>query len=140
MKIGFIGLGNMGSGMAHNLIKAGHALVVYNRTRNRAENLQSLGARIAEIPAAAASDVDALITILSDDRALEEIMFTPGKAIESLPAGAVHISMSTISVELSRRLDEAHRKKQQHYIAAPVFRPAGSGCRCETIHCCGRPA
>jgi 3-hydroxyisobutyrate dehydrogenase-like beta-hydroxyacid dehydrogenase len=121
MKVGFIGLGNMGSAIARNLIKAGHDLTVYNRTRSRAEAFASLGARIAETPAAAAADREALITMLADDAAVEGVIFSPGNAIEALPAGAVHISMSTISVGLSRRLTESHREKQQHYLAAPVF-------------------
>ncbi len=121
MRIGFIGLGSMGSAMATNLIKAQHRLTVYNRTRSRAEDLQPLGAKIAETPGEAASDCEALITMLADDRAVEEVVFTQGKAIEALPAGAVHISMSTISVALSRRLEEAHREKKQHYVAATVF-------------------
>lgn len=121
MKIGFIGLGNMGSAIARNLIKAGHDLTVYNRTRSRAEAFASLGARVAETPAEAASDVEALITMLADDAAVEGVIFAPGNAIETLAAGAVHISMSTISIGLSRRLAESHQEKQQHYLAAPVF-------------------
>jgi len=121
MKVGFIGLGNMGSAIARNLIKAGHTLTVYNRTRSRAEEFRSLGARIAETPAEAAADREALITMLADDAAVEDVIFSPGNAIEALPAGAVHISMSTISVGLSRRLAESHRAKHQHYLAAPVF-------------------
>ena len=121
MKIGFIGLGNMGAGMARNLIKAGHDLIVYNRTRSRAEELQRLGAKVADTPAAAAARTEALITMLADDRAVQDVIFEPGRAIDSLTAGAVHISMSTISVALSRRLQMAHAAKQQHYVAAPVF-------------------
>jgi 3-hydroxyisobutyrate dehydrogenase-like beta-hydroxyacid dehydrogenase len=121
MKVGFIGLGNMGSAIAHNLIKAGHDLTVYNRTRSRAEPFASLGAKIAETPAEAAADREALITMLADDAAVENAIFSPGNAIAALPAGAVHISMSTISIALSRRLAESHREKQQHYLAAPVF-------------------
>jgi 3-hydroxyisobutyrate dehydrogenase-like beta-hydroxyacid dehydrogenase len=121
MKIGFIGLGQMGSGMARNLIKAGHALAVYNRTRSRAEELQTLGAKIAGAPAEAAADAEAIITMLADDRAVEDAVFAPGNVIQSLPAGAVHISMSTISVALSRRLMAAHRENRQQYVAAPVF-------------------
>src|SRR5438132_11342063 len=120
MKIGFIGLGNMGSAMARNLIKAGHTLTVYNRTRSRAELFQSLGAKVAESPAAAASAAEALITMLADDHAVENVIFAPGNVLQALPAGAVHVSMSTISVALSRRLAEAHRERQ-HYVAAPVF-------------------
>jgi len=121
MKVGFIGLGNMGSAIARNLIKARPGLTVYNRTRSRADAFASLGARIAETPAEAAADQEVLITMLADDAAVEHVIFSPGNAIESLPAGAVHISMSTISIELSRRLAEIHREKQQHYLAAPVF-------------------
>lgn len=121
MNVGFIGLGNMGSAIARNLIKAGHTLTVYNRTRSRAEPLQSLGARMAGTPSEAASDAEALITMLADDRAVEEVIFAPGNTLPSLPAGAVHISMSTISVGLSRRLADAHREQRQHYLAAPVF-------------------
>ena len=121
MKVGFIGLGNMGSAIARNLIKAGHDLTVYNRTRSRAEVFASLGARVAKTPLEAASDADALITMLADDAAVEGVIFAPGNSIEALAAGAVHISMSTISVGLSRRLAASHREKQQHYLAAPVF-------------------
>ena len=121
MKVGFIGLGNMGSAIARNLVKAGHDLTVYNRTRRRAEAFASLGARIAETPAAAAADAEVLMTMLADDAAVEAVIFSPGNAMGALPAGAVHISMSTISVALSRRLAESHREKQQHYLAVPVF-------------------
>ncbi len=121
MEVGFIGLGNMGSAMARNLIKAGHTLMVYNRTRSRADELQLLGARIAETPGEAVADAEALISMLADDHAVEDVMFAPGNALQALPAGAVHISMSTISVGLSRRLAEAHLEKKQYYVAAPVF-------------------
>jgi 3-hydroxyisobutyrate dehydrogenase-like beta-hydroxyacid dehydrogenase len=121
MKVGFIGLGSMGVGMSGNLIKAGHDLVVYNRTRSRARELQSLGAKVADTASEAAVGVEVLITMLADDRAVQAVIFEPGAAIESLPEGGVHISMSTISVDLSRRLAKSHADKHQIYIAAPVF-------------------
>jgi 3-hydroxyisobutyrate dehydrogenase-like beta-hydroxyacid dehydrogenase len=121
MKLGFIGLGNMGSAIARNLVKAGHTLTVYNRTRSRGEPFASLGARTAETPAEAVADAAALITMLADDAAVENVIFSPENAIENLPAGAIHISMSTISVALSRHLANAHSDRQQHYVAAPVF-------------------
>ncbi|HBB87230.1 MAG TPA: 6-phosphogluconate dehydrogenase [Blastocatellia bacterium] len=121
MKVGFIGLGNMGSAIARNLIKAGHNLTVYNRTRSRAEPFASLGARIAETPSEAAADTEVLMTMLADDAAVEGVIFVPGNAIQALPAGAVHVSMSTISVALSRRLTEAHSERKQHHVAATVF-------------------
>jgi len=121
MKVGFIGLGSMGSGMARNLIKAGHTLVVYNRTRSRAEELQPLGATVAGTPGEAAAGEEALITMLADDHAVEDAILGPGRALQSLPADAVHIGMSTISVALSRRLMGLHRERRHHYLAAPVF-------------------
>jgi len=121
MKVAFIGMGGMGSAMARNLIQAGHALTVYNRTRSRAETLASLGARVAITPGDAAAGAEVMITMLADDRAHEDTLFQPGNAIASLPAGAIHICMSTISVALSRRLSAAHRERSQDYIAAPVF-------------------
>lgn len=121
MKAGFIGLGAMGSGMARNLIKAGHSVTVYNRTRSRAEALRSEGARVAENAGQAAAAAEAVFTMVADDQALEEVMFGPGNLLDSLPSGAIHISASTISVQLSRRLAEVHNKKGQHYLAAPVF-------------------
>ena len=128
MKVGFIGLGSMGSAMARNLIKAGHSLTVYNRTRSRAEELRPLGAKVAATPGEAASGAEAVITMLADDSALEGVAFGPGNILESLPAGGVHISMSTISVAISRRLAATHQEKRQHFVSAPVFgRPEAAG-------------
>ena len=121
MKVGFIGLGSMGAGMSRNLIKAGHDLVVYNRTRSRAQEMQSLGAKVADTASEAAAGAEVLITMLADDRAVQDVIFEPGAAIEALPDGAIHISTSTISVDLSRRLAKSHAEKHQIYIAAPVF-------------------
>lgn len=129
MKVGFIGLGNMGQPMARNLVRAGHELIVYNRTRSRAEELQKEGVQVADSPADVAYNVEALITMLADDRAVEEVIFgqstSRGKktptVLESLRHDGVHISMSTISVRLSQRLAKAHAMAGQFYIAAPVF-------------------
>ena len=121
MKLGFVGLGDMGSAMARNLIKAGHELTVYNRTRSRAESFAALGARMAATPREAAEDAEAVISMLSDDQAVESVVFGDNGIVESLPQGRTHICTSTISVALSRRLMSAHREKHQHYLAAPVF-------------------
>jgi 3-hydroxyisobutyrate dehydrogenase-like beta-hydroxyacid dehydrogenase len=119
MKLGFIGLGHMGAAMAANLVKAGHEVSVFNRTPGRARSLVELGAREAS-SVAAASDADAVITMLSDDEALSQVAF-----ITNLPRGAIHVSMSSISVALSERLALAHMQAGQRYVAAPVFgRPA----------------
>src|SRR5512135_3489691 len=98
MNIAFIGLGNMGHGMAQNLIKAGHHLTVWNRTHSRAE---SLDAKIANSPADAARHAQVAITMLADDKAVESVVFGRDGFLEALPDSAIHISMSTISVDLS---------------------------------------
>ncbi|HZS27231.1 MAG TPA: NAD(P)-dependent oxidoreductase [Candidatus Angelobacter sp.] len=119
MKIAFVGLGNMGLPMAENLVKAGHTLTVFNRTRSRAEQLK--GVRVATTPGEATADAEAVITMLADDHALESVVLQKGTILDSLPANAIHISMSTISVVLSRRLAAAHEERKQHYVSAPVF-------------------
>jgi 3-hydroxyisobutyrate dehydrogenase-like beta-hydroxyacid dehydrogenase len=121
MNIAFIGIGNMGSAMATNLLNAGHTLSVYNRTRSRADALKPLGARIAATPGEAADGAEVAITMLANDHALESVVFGKGSILDSLPPNAIHISMSTISVALSRRLAAAHAERKQHYISAPVF-------------------
>jgi 3-hydroxyisobutyrate dehydrogenase-like beta-hydroxyacid dehydrogenase len=119
MNVGFIGLGNMGQAMARNLLKAGHAITVYNRTRSRAEALQAEGAHIANTPAQACGG-EVLITMLADDRAVEEVLFG-GNTLSALAPHAVHVSMSTLSVALSQRLQETHTQAGSAYVAAPVF-------------------
>ncbi|HEY1525776.1 MAG TPA: NAD(P)-dependent oxidoreductase [Candidatus Angelobacter sp.] len=121
MNIAFIGLGNMGSAMAANLLKAGHTLTVYNRSSARADALKPLGARVAAAPGEAAAGAEVAITMLADDHAVETVVFGKGNVLDSLPPNAIHVSMSTISVALSRRLAAAHAERKQHYLSAPVF-------------------
>jgi 3-hydroxyisobutyrate dehydrogenase-like beta-hydroxyacid dehydrogenase len=110
----------MGGPMARNLLKAGHALKVYNRTRKRAEALVGEGATVAETPAQACT-AGVVASMLADDAAVEGAVFGGHGILEGLPPGGVHISHSTISTHLSRRLADAHREREQLYIAAPVF-------------------
>jgi 3-hydroxyisobutyrate dehydrogenase-like beta-hydroxyacid dehydrogenase len=121
MKVAFIGLGNMGSHMARHLLRAGHELTVWNRTPEKAEHLRSAGAKVASSPAEAVKDVQAVVTMLADDHAVGSTVLHAGGFIDALPKDAVHISMSTISVALSRKLAEEHAKRSQKYVAAPVF-------------------
>jgi 3-hydroxyisobutyrate dehydrogenase-like beta-hydroxyacid dehydrogenase len=120
MNVGFIGLGHMGQAMALRLLDSGQRLSVYNRTRNKAERLVARGARVADSVGEACRG-EALITMLADDAAVEQVVFGAGGVLSALPAHAIHLSMSTISVALSERLAEAHRKASQDYVAAPVF-------------------
>jgi 3-hydroxyisobutyrate dehydrogenase and related beta-hydroxyacid dehydrogenases len=120
MKIGVIGLGRMGVGMAANLLKAGHAVSAYNRTPERAEELVIQGGRLAASIADACQG-DAVLSMLANDEAVESVTLGEGGIVASLPAGALHVSSSTISVALSERLAAAHAKAGQRFVAAPVF-------------------
>ncbi len=121
MKVAFIGLGNMGSPMAGHLVRAGHEVTVWNRTLSKADGLRAEGVKVATSPGAAAKEAEAVITMLADDHAVESAVLQSGGVLENVPQNAAHISMSTISVALSRKLAEEHAKRGQKYIAAPVF-------------------
>ena len=120
METGLIGLGKMGSGIAKSLLRAGHRVTVYNRTRSRAEELLSYGAVVADsVSEVCRSEV--VFTMVADDAALEGFVFGESGILASLPRGAVHVSLSTISVALSDKLIAEHSKAGQGYLAAPVF-------------------
>jgi 3-hydroxyisobutyrate dehydrogenase-like beta-hydroxyacid dehydrogenase len=120
MKVGFVGLGQMGSGMAANLVRAGHRVTVWNRTASRTESLARQGAIVAPAIAAACLG-DVVFTMLANDDALEETVFGEGGILASMPARALHISSSTISPALADRLAAAHAEAGQRFICAPVF-------------------
>jgi len=120
MKIGFIGLGQMGSGMAANLLEAGHEVIVYNRTPKKMTPLLSQGASAAA-NVAEACQAGAVITMLAEDSAVSGVVHGRDGVLAALPKGGLHISCSTISVALSETLTEAHEKAGQRFVAAPVF-------------------
>jgi 3-hydroxyisobutyrate dehydrogenase-like beta-hydroxyacid dehydrogenase len=120
MEVGLIGLGRMGAGIAKSLLRAGHQLTVFNRTRQRAEALRAEGAIVAGSVAEACRG-EAVLTMVADDAALETVVFDDGGILGSLPRGGIHVSLSTISVALSDRLTAEHAKAGQEYVAAPVF-------------------
>ena len=131
----------MGSAMAGSLSSAGHELVVYNRTRERAEPLRELGARVASTPAEAAEGADAVFTMLADDAAVEAVTFGATGVLVGLAPGAVHVSSSTISVALSERLAVAHAAANQGYVAAPVFgRPDAAAAKRLWVLAAGAPS
>ena len=121
MNIGFIGLGSMGKAMATVLLAAGHQLVLYNRTRSSAEALVPAGAKVADTPAAAARGAEVVITMLSNDAAVEAVTLGKDGLSAGLAQAATHISMSSISIDLSQRLAKSHADAGVGYIAAPVF-------------------
>ncbi len=120
MRIGFIGIGRMGAGMAANLLKANHEVTVYNRNPVKTGALTAQGAKSAD-SVAAACRAEVVISMLADDRAVEEVVLGGGGILESLARGALHISSSTISVALAERLTERHAKAGQLFVSAPVF-------------------
>ena len=120
MKIGFIGLGHMGSGMASSLLRAGHHVMVYNRTASKAGELTKKGA-VAVSRISDACDADAVVTMLANDAAVESVVYGAGGLLTSLPKGRVHVSSSTISVSLSERLAADHANTGQRFVAAPVL-------------------
>jgi len=121
MKVAFIGIGNMGAPMARNLIRAGHEVTVYNRTRAKAEPLAADGTRIADSVAGAVRGCEVAVTMLADDHAVQDAVFGANGILQALPLGAVHMSTSTISVEISKRLAMTHTSAGQGYIATPVL-------------------
>jgi len=121
MKIGFLGTGNMGTPMALRLLDAGHELSVWNRSEERTKPLIHEGAIAAATPAEAELGSDAVITMLLDDRAYEEVFFGVHRLVDALSPGALHISCSTIGVALSERLGVEHANRGIDFVAAPVF-------------------
>jgi 3-hydroxyisobutyrate dehydrogenase-like beta-hydroxyacid dehydrogenase len=122
MKVGFIGLGQMGSAIARNLLTAGHELTVWNRSSGKAKDLVAAGARLAESPAEAAQG-DVVMTMLADDQAVEAVVYGE-RGI--LTAPALHVSHSTISVRLADRLAK-DQGGHPGFVSAPVFgRPAAA--------------
>ena len=120
MEAGLIGLGRMGTGIAKSLLRSGHRLTVFNRTRERAELLRADGANVARSVAEACQS-GVVLTMVADDAALEALVFGEDAIRASLRAGGLHVSLSTISVALSDRLAAEHTKAGQQFVAAPVF-------------------
>lgn len=119
MKVGFIGLGAMGSAMASNLIKAGHEVTVWNRSPGPTEPLASLGAKVVKTADRAAQG-EVLFSMLANDQAVRSV-FVDGRLLDGMDQGTVHVNHATISVALARELAEEHTQRGLDYLAAPVF-------------------
>lgn len=125
MKLGFLGLGQMGAHIAANLLKAGHELHVWNRSPGKAESLVAQGAILAASPREAVEGADAVFTMVADDNALAAVMESEDGLLASLAPGALHISQSTVSVAAADRAAALHAERGQRFVSAPVFgRPA----------------
>src|SRR3989454_6301044 len=120
MRVGFIGVGAMGSRMAGRLLAAHHEVVVYDRTQESTLPLQQRGAKVAVTSRQLAAGVDMVFSSVTNDAALEQVMFGPDGALAGTPSGAVVIEMSTVNPRSSRRLHEAARSKGVPVLDAPV--------------------
>jgi 3-hydroxyisobutyrate dehydrogenase-like beta-hydroxyacid dehydrogenase len=118
--VGLIGLGLMGKPMGRNLLKAGFPLVVWNRTKERANDLLGQGAKFAASPGETAGQSDVLITIVSDPPAVEQVLWGAHGALDGLRKGSLYIDSSTVSPELARRVARDCSNRSVDYLDAPV--------------------
>lgn len=121
MRIGFIGLGNMGAAIAANLVRAHHEVAVWNRSADKARPLVEAGALLAASPKAVAANRDVVFSMLADDAALNGVLSGGEGLLAGLPADAIHVSMSTIAVATAEQLAATHRARGQRFLCAPVF-------------------
>jgi len=120
-KISYLGLGTMGSGMVSNLLKAGYELTVWNRSVERNKPFARKGARVADTPANAVRDVDLVMYSLSNDQAVEEVVFGANGILSGIKAGQVAMDMSTVLRATSLHEQEAYSKRGVDFLDAPVF-------------------
>jgi 3-hydroxyisobutyrate dehydrogenase-like beta-hydroxyacid dehydrogenase len=121
LKVGFVGLGRMGRGIAGRVLAGGHDLLVHNRTPGRAGELEPAGARVAPSIAAACDGREVVITMVANDEALCEVALGPGGLRDSLEPGAIHVTMGTHGVQTVRTIAAAHHEAGQVLVAAPVL-------------------
>src|SRR5512134_2765203 len=119
--VGFVGLGNMGTAITRRLLAAGVAVSVYNRTAEKAEPLVEAGASVAATPADCVAADGVVMTMVADDRALDNVVFAEHGLLDRLGTGGLHVSLSTISPQTARRIAIAHAERGAEYLAAPVF-------------------
>lgn len=120
LKIGFIGLGTMGLGMALNLLGAGYTVASYNRTRSRGEPFAAKGGTLVSTPQEAIAGADVVITMLSDDPAVEEILLGERGVMTAAKKGALFIDSSTVTPAMSRRCAQAAKAQGLRFLDAPV--------------------
>ena len=141
MRIGFLGLGQMGAGIVGNLLKAKHEVAVWNRTAAKARALSASSASFAPTPREAASGRSVVLSMLSDDAALGAVLEGADGLLAGLGAGALHVSMSTIGVSTADRIAAVHAQHGQHFVSAPVFgRPEAAAAAKLYIVAAGEPA
>ncbi|MDB5493484.1 MAG: 6-phosphogluconate dehydrogenase NAD-binding, partial [Phenylobacterium sp.] len=138
MDVGFIGLGNMGAGVAGNLVAAGHRLRVWNRSAEPVKALVEKGAERAETPGEAFSG-DVVMSMLSQDEVIEEVILASGALDQARPA-LVHVNLATVSVAFAQRMEAEHARRGLAYVAAPVLgRPEVAAKGELNVLCAGPP-
>ncbi len=140
MRIGFIGLGRMGQGMATRVLGGGHDLLVYNRTAGKSAELAKAGAKAAGSVAEVCRDRELVISMVADDAALEAITLGPGGVREHLPKGAVYVSMGTHSAGAIQAVDAALKEKGHAFVAAPVLGRPDAAAAGQIVIVCAGPA
>jgi 3-hydroxyisobutyrate dehydrogenase-like beta-hydroxyacid dehydrogenase len=120
-KIAYLGLGIMGRGMVGNLLKAGYPVTVWNRTPERCAPLVAQGAVQADTPVQAVADADVIMYCLSDDAAVEDLVFGRGNLLGGVRAGQIVVDMTTLHPDMSRREAAAFAQKDAEFLDAPVF-------------------
>src|SRR5512135_684041 len=129
-KIGFMGLGIMGSAMAANILKAGYHLTVYNRTAAKAEPLAQLGAKVAPSPKALAGDVKIIITMVTGPEAIYDLLFGPEGAAQAFDPEQIYVNMSSVSPRFTLELGKQLAPTAIRFVDAPVSgtkKPAEDG-------------
>jgi 3-hydroxyisobutyrate dehydrogenase-like beta-hydroxyacid dehydrogenase len=130
MKIGFIGLGNLGTPIAENLLQKGHTLTVYNRTAAKAQPLAEQGATVATSVKELTAACDVVFSIVADDAALNLLTLGDDGIAANLKAGGIHISMSTILPATAASLQAVHQQHGSYYVASPIMgRPEAARAR-----------
>jgi 3-hydroxyisobutyrate dehydrogenase-like beta-hydroxyacid dehydrogenase len=141
MEIGYVGLGGMGHAMASNLMSKGHTLRVWNRSPGKAADLVAQGATLVEHPGQAVASDGIVFTMVADGAALDQVTSGPDGIAAALGPGGIHVSMSTVSPETTRRLAALHAERGAAFIAAPVFgRPTAAAAAMLFILCAGAEA
>ena len=129
--ISYLGLGTMGGGMASNLLKAGYKLTVWNRSAERCEPFARKGVRVGDTPADAVRDADLVMYSLSNDQAVEEVVFGPKGILNGIKPGQIAADMSTVRPAMSLREQEAYARRGVDFLDAPVFGSRNEAARAE---------
>jgi len=121
MKIGFLGLGQMGAGIAANLLRASHQVTLWNRSPSKAKALLDAGATLASNPREVAANSDVVFSMLADDAALLPVLDGDAGLFAGLARGSLHVSLSTIGVATADAVTQRHAERGQGFVSAPVF-------------------